>query len=52
MKKLLKQELKSYTPEWDAKCSIITDIIIMISSFSIGITLIYYSKRYIWIEIK
>ena len=27
MKKLLRQELKSYTPEWNAKCSIITDII-------------------------
>ena len=52
MKKLFRQELKSYTPEWNAKCSIITDLIIMISCFSIGITLIYFSKRYSMIEIK
>lgn len=52
MKKLLKQELKSYTPEWNAKCSIITNLIIMISSFSIGITMLYFSKRFSMIEIK
>ena len=52
MKKLLRQELKSYTPEWNAKCSIITDIIIMISCFSIGITMLYFSKRYSMIEIN
>ena len=52
MKKLLRQELKSYTPEWDAKCSIITDLIIMISCFSIGITMLYFSNRYSIIEIK
>ena len=51
MKKLLRQELKSYTPEWNAKCSIITDFFIMISSFSIGILLVYYSKRHIEIEV-
>ena len=52
MKKLLRQELKSYTPEWNAKCSIITNLIIMISSFSIGITMIYFSKKFSGIEIK
>ena len=52
MKKLLRQELKSYTPEWTAKCSIIADFIIMLSCFSIGITMIYFSKRYSEIEIK
>ena len=52
MKKLLRQELKSYTPEWNAKCSIITDLIIMISCFSIGITMIYFSKQYSLLEIK
>ena len=52
MKKLLRQELKSYTPEWNAKCSIITDIIFMISCFSIGITMLYFSKRYSMIEIN
>lgn len=50
MKKLLRQELKSYTPEWNAKCSIITDLIVMISSLSIGVLLVYYSKRHIEIE--
>ena len=52
MKKLFRQELKSYTPEWNAKCSIFTNIIIMIASFSIGITLIYFSKQFSGIEIK
>ena len=52
MKKLLRQELKSYTPEWNAKCSIITDIFIMISSLTIGIILLYYSKKYYEIEIN
>jgi len=52
MKKILRQELKSYTPEWNAKCSIFTNIIIMISSFSIGITMIYFSKQFSGIEIK
>ena len=52
MKKLFRQELKSYTPEWNAKCSIITDLIIMISSFSIGISMLYFSKRYSLIEIE
>ena len=52
MKKLLRHELKSYTPEWNAKCSIITDLCIMISSFSIGITMIYFSKRFAGIEIN
>ena len=52
MKKLFRQELKSYTPEWNAKCSIIADIIIMISSFSIGISMIYFTKKYSLIEIE
>ena len=47
MKKLFRQELKSYTPEWNAKCSIITDLI-----FSIGISMLYFSKRYSLIEIE
>ena len=51
MKKLLRQELSSYTPEWTAKCSIITDLIIMTCSLSIGILLIYYSKKYSEIDL-
>ena len=51
MKKLLRQELKSYTPECNAKCSIIIDLIVMVSSLSIGIILIYYSKKNTEIEI-
>ena len=51
MKKLLRQELKSYTPEWNAKCSMITDLILMIISLSIGILLISFSKRHKEIEI-
>ena len=51
MKKLLRQELKSYTPEWNSKCSIFTDLIIMSCSLSIGIILIYYSKKNNEIEI-
>ena len=51
MKKLLRQELKSYTPEWNSKCSMITDLILMISSLSIGILLLYYTKRQKEIEI-
>ena len=52
MKKLLRQELKSYTPEWNARCSIITDLFIMISSLTIGIILLYHSKKYFEIEIN
>ena len=51
MKKLLRQEIKSYTPEWNSKCSIIVDLIIMASSIWIGVVLLYYSKRHIEIEV-
>ena len=51
MKKLLRQELKSYTPEWNFKCSIFTDLILMSCSLAIGVILIYYSKMNIEIEI-
>ena len=51
MNKILRQELKSYTPEWNTKCSLITNLIIIACSLSIGVLLIYYSKKHIEIEI-
>ena len=52
MEKLFRQELKSYTPEWNTRCSIITDLILLIISLIIGILLIYYSKTNIEIKIE
>ena len=51
MEKILRQELSSYTPEWNSKCSIITDLIIMALCLFIGITFIVFSKKNIEIEL-
>ena len=51
MEKLLRQELSSYTPEWNSKCSIVTDLILMTLCLFIGITLIAFSKKNIEIEL-
>ena len=43
---ILRQELKNYTPECNAKCGIISNFVFMICCLSIGIPLIIYSKNH------
>ena len=43
---ILRQELKSYTPESNAKCGIISNFIFMICCLSIGIPSVIYSKQH------
>ena len=52
MKKILRQELKSYTPEWNAKCSIITNLFILVPTLTLAIVLLIYSKKVFEIEIN
>ena len=48
---ILRQELKSYTPECNAKCGIISNFIFMICCLSIGIPSVIYSKQHKEIKI-
>jgi hypothetical protein len=49
---ILRQELRSYTPECNSRCGIIFNLVLLFVFLAAGIPIIYYSKQVVeYIEV-